>query len=348
MKIYKLIFIILVFFFKTGNVLSNNSIFNVNNIEIEKKGKITNSKLADQAIKKGFDELINRILLKDDVKTLEQLKFSEIRELVTYYQVLDTTINENKFKKINFNISFDKDKIHNLFYKKGVSYSEISNKELFILPILKKKNQIFMYNQNFFYDNWNEIYETDLIEFILPLENIEIIQNINTDKNNLLNLNLKDLFIGYSGNNLALIIIEDNDLKEEKIYFKIEISGKKIVKKINLKRSNLNQQEFYQKIIIESKKELTNLVKSQNLIDIRVPSFLNASLLIDKKNNLVELKSRLNQIDLIENLYIKEFNKDSVSLKIKYLGKLENIINQLKEKKVILKLINEEWSIKII
>ena len=348
MKIYKLIFIILVFFFKTGNVLSNNSIFNVNNIEIEKKGKITNSKLADQAIKKGFDELINRILLKDDVKTLEQLKFSEIRELVTYYQVLDTTINENKFKKINFNISFDKDKIHNLFYKKGVSYSKISNKELFILPIFKKKNQIFIYNQNFFYDNWNEIYETDLIEFILPLENIEIIQNISTDKNNLLNLNLKDLFIGYSGNNLALIIIEDNELKEEKIYFKTEILGKKIVKNINLKRSNLNKQEFYQKIIIESKKELANLVKSQNLIDIRVPSFLNASLIIDEKNNLVELKSRLNQIDLIENLYIKEFNKDSVSLKIKYLGKLENIINQLKEKKVILKLINEEWSIKII
>ena len=348
MKIYKLILIILVFFFKTGNVLSNNSIFNVNNIEVEKKGKITNNKLADQAIKKGFDELINRILLKDDVKTLEQLKFSEIRELVTYYQVLDTTVNENKLKKINFNISFDKDKMHDLFYKKGVSYSEISNKELFILPIFKKENQIFIYNQNFFYDNWNEIYETDLIEFILPLENIEIIQNISTDKNNLLNLNLKDLFIGYSGNNLALIIIEDNDLKEEKIYFKTEILGKKIVKNINLKRSNLNKQEFYQKIIIESKKELTNLVKSQNLIDIRVPSFLNASLLIDKKNNLVELKSRLNQIDLVENLYIKEFNKDSVSLKIKYLGKLENIINQLKEKKVILKLINEEWSIKII
>jgi hypothetical protein len=348
MKIYKLIFIILVFFFKTGNVLSNNSIFNVNNIEIEKKGKITNNKLADQAIKKGFDELINRILLKDDVKTLAQLKFSEIRELVTYYQVLDSTINENKLKKINFNISFDKDKIHDLFYKKGVSYSKISNKELFILPIFKKKNQIFIYNQNFFYDNWNEIYETDLIEFILPLENIEIIHNISTDKNNLLNLNLKDLFIGYSGNNLALIIIEDNELKEEKIYFKTEILGKKIVKNINLKRSNLNKQEFYQKIIIESKKELTNLVKSQNLIDIRVPSFLNASLLIDKKNNLVELKSRLNQIDLVENLFIKEFNKDSVSLKIKYLGKLENIINQLKEKKVILKLINEEWSIKII
>jgi hypothetical protein len=44
----------------------------------------------------------------------------------------------NEIEKINFNISFDKDKIHNLFYKKGISYSEILNKELFILPILKK------------------------------------------------------------------------------------------------------------------------------------------------------------------------------------------------------------------
>ena len=38
MKFYKLILIILVVFLKTGNVLSNHNIFDVNNIEIEKKG----------------------------------------------------------------------------------------------------------------------------------------------------------------------------------------------------------------------------------------------------------------------------------------------------------------------
>ena len=37
MKSYKLILIILVVFFKTGNVLSNTNIFDVNNIEVEKK-----------------------------------------------------------------------------------------------------------------------------------------------------------------------------------------------------------------------------------------------------------------------------------------------------------------------
>ena len=42
MKPFKLYLIILVVFLKTGNVLSNTDIFNVNNIEVEKKGKVNN------------------------------------------------------------------------------------------------------------------------------------------------------------------------------------------------------------------------------------------------------------------------------------------------------------------
>ena len=288
MKSYKLLIIILVVFLKTGNVLSNTNIFDVNNIEIEKKGKITNEALANQAIQKGFIELIDKILLKEDSKKLKELKYAEIKELVTYYQVSNKIDEMNNVKKINFNISFDKDKIHNLFYKKGVSYSEILNKELYVLPILKKNNQIFIYNQNYFYNMWNKIYETELIEFILPIENIEIIQNINNNKKNLLNLKLNNLFTEYSNKNLAIIFIEDNNSAEERIYFKIKILSKNIVKNIKIKRLKLNQEEFYKKIITEVKQEITNLVKSQNLIDIRAPSFLNAQLEINKKTNLVE------------------------------------------------------------
>ena len=44
---------------------------------------------------------------------------------------------------------------------------------------------------------------------------------------------------------------------------------------------------------------------------------------LNKKNNLVLLNSRIKNIDLIENIFVQEFNKDYVNLKIKYLGKLE-------------------------
>ena len=64
MKSYKLILLILIIFLKTGNVLSNTNIFNVNNIEIEKKSKSNNDELANEAIKKGFKELLDKILLK--------------------------------------------------------------------------------------------------------------------------------------------------------------------------------------------------------------------------------------------------------------------------------------------
>ena len=347
MKFYKLILIILVIFLKTGNVLSNSSIFDVNNVEIEKKGKISNDVMANQAIKKGFYELINKILLKEDIKKLQELKLSKIKELVTYYQV-STKKSKNNKEKINYNISFDKEKMHDLFYKIGISYSRIVNEELFILPILKQNNKIYIYSQNFFYDKWNETNDEELIEFILPLENIETIQNVNLNRNNLLNLKLKNIFIKYEDKNLALILIEDNNFKEEKIYIKAKILGKNIVKNINIKRLNLNKDKFYKKIITEVKQEIIYLIKSQNLIDIRAPSFLNAELKINKKSNLVVLNSRLKNINLIENIYVQELNNESIFLKIKYLGKLDEIIRQLEIHKIILKLNANQWSIKII
>ena len=44
------------------------------------------------------------------------------------------------------------------------------------------------------------------------------------------------------------------------------------------------------------------------------------NLIINKKSNLVVLNSRIKKIDSIENVYVEEFNKDFMKLRIKYLG----------------------------
>ena len=347
MKSYKLYIFILIVFLKTGNVLSNPNIFHVNNITVEEKSNDSNDVLANQAIQKGFKELLNKILLKEDLIKLGKLQYSEIKELVSYYQVSNKISDESELKKTNFNITFDKDKMHHLFHKKGISYSKISDKELFILPILKKNDKIFIYNQNYLYDNWNENSDIKLIEFILPLENIEIVQNINLNRNNLLNLDLTNLFAEYPEKNIALIIVEENNTNIEKVYFKTRILGTNFIKNINIKRLNLNEKEFYKKVIAKTKQEISNLIKSQDLIDIRTPSFLKANLKIDEKNNLVELNKRLKKIDSVENVYIQKFNNDIVILKIKYLGKLDKIIRQMDSQKITLKLFGNQWNIKV-
>ena len=345
MKLYIQIIFILVVFFKTETLLSQNNLFNVNNIELEKKDKITNNQLADQAIKKGFNQLMSKILLKDDADKLFDLNFSLIKKLVNYYQITNIQEEQSNIELVSFSVTFDKDKIHDLFFTRGISYSEILDKELYVLPILLENNEIYIFYNNLFYKNWNKFNENELIEFILPLENIEIIKNINEYKNNLININISDLFKEYSNKNSALILIENNETNKQ-IYIKSIIQGKKISKSLDLKGEKITKENFYEKVIKKTKQELTNLVKSKNLIDIRTPSFLNVKLELNKNSNLVKLNSKIKKIDSIENIYVQEFNKDFMKLKIKFLGKLEKIINQLKKENVELKLINNQWFIK--
>ena len=91
---------------------------------------------------------------------------------------------------------------------------------MYVLPILIKDNEIFIFNKKFFYENWNKIYKNDLVDFILPLENIEIIKIINDNKNDLIDLNIIELFKEYSNKNLAIILIEDTKSNNQKIYIK--------------------------------------------------------------------------------------------------------------------------------
>ena len=348
MKLNKIIILILVIFIKTGNVLSQDSIFNVNNIEIIKKTNTSNKDIANQAIKKAYLKLIDKILLIEDKEKISKMDFKKIKELVSYYQVISNVENDKKEDIVIFNIFFDKDKLHNLFYEKDISYAEITDKEFYLLPVLKKDDQYFIFNQNFFYEKWNDFEDNDLVEFILPFENIEIIQKININKNNLFDVEINTLFLEYSKKNQALLLIDDKNGIVEKIFLRANISGKKINKNLLIKNNFKEKEKNYREIIQRTRNEIIDLVKSQNLIDIKTPSFLNIKLTPNKNNNLAELHKRLNNIGLVDDLYVQEINSEYVLLKIKYLGKLEKIINELKKEKIILKQKNDEWGIKLI
>ena len=113
-----LIFIccILIILFKTGNVLSDNNIFNVNNIEINKEISANKEKLVNQAFKKGFKELINRLLLEEDYKKISTSNIDQIKSLISYYQIQNKEKEENN--NIRFNIFLIKREFTTFFIKK--------------------------------------------------------------------------------------------------------------------------------------------------------------------------------------------------------------------------------------
>ncbi len=346
MKLFKLIILILMFFSKTGNLLSGNNLFNVNNILLEKKENTSNKQLANKAIQEAYYQLIDKVLMKEDKLKISNLNFVNIGELVKYYNISKNSEVDNN--KLNFSVTFDKNKVHDLFYKTGISYSDVVDKEFFILPVFVSGDEIFIFSNNFFYENWNNYEKSELIEFILPIENIEIIQKINKARNNLLDLEINSLFEEYSNKNIALVLIEKNDFKVQKIYLKARIEDKIISKNLSLKKNDLNAEKLNSKIIYKIKDEIINLVKSRNLIDVRTPSFLNVKFNLSGRNNLVTLNTKIKNIELIENIFVQEFSKNYVKIKIKYLGKLEKIINQLKKENIQLESIRNQWFIKIL
>ena len=343
MKNLIFIFYILIILFKTGNVFSNNNIFNVNNIEINKDISTNKQKLANQAFREGFKELINRLLLEEDYKRISTTNLTDIKRLISYYQIK----NDENSNHVSFNLFFDRDRIHNFFYQKNILYSDIINTSMIVFPLLIKDKQYFIYTKNYFYENWKNDKSKESIQYTLPLENIESIQKIKLSEENIFNLDINDFFKEYDLDNMAFITIDiDGDIA--KVFLSTKIEGKKLNKNLVVNKSNLSEEQFNEKIIIEIKKVLKDLIKSQNLIDVRTPSFLNVKIKLNNKNNLVEFNKRLKKVDLIDNFYVQQLNKDFILVKIKYLGKINKIIKKLKDQNIDLKMKEGQWKINII
>ena len=139
--------------------------------------------------------------------------------------------------------------MHNFFYDRNLLYSDIINTNVVLFPLLKKNNQLFIFNQNYFYKNWNiEKYE-DLLQYSLPEENIESIQKINLNKENFFDLDIEDFFKEYESNSKVFSIIEINK-KNAEIILSTKINKKKIKNIFNIiNKKNLDEKELYKKIL---------------------------------------------------------------------------------------------------
>ena len=98
-------------------------------------------------------------------------------------------------------------------------------------------------------------------------------------------------------------------------------------------------------VIKFSKNEIEDVIKSQNIIDVRTPT-LNIKLNIEK-DDLFKLQNIFEKIDIVDNFYVREFNNEYAKVKIKFYGKLDNFYEKLKQMGAKIKIDNDSWSISI-
>lgn len=347
MKNLNLILIILIILFKTGNVLCVESIFTVNNIQVNKNSFKNKEELINIAFKKGFDKLNSKILLEKDYIKTKNISTRTIKNLVSHYQIVkNQDENEQNFESIN--LFFKRDKMYNFYNQNNIKYSDVSGKILKILPVLILENEIFIYDQNFFYENWvkdTNDKKNENIEYIFPLENLETIEIIKKNQDNLEMINLNDIFDKDIEKDNLIVIIDYGNQKT-KFFLKGTISSNKIIKNLSLINSN-NEKIDYANILKYLKKEILELVKTQNIIDIGAPSYLNTYLSLKKQDDLFLFQNILSEVDLIENFNVREFNNKIAYINIKYYGKINKIKEKLVDKGIDLNFINNQWTARL-
>ena len=347
MKNFKIIFVILMILFKTGNVLSKESIFIVNNIKVDKDSFKNKEELINTAFKKGFLKLNNKILLEEDFIKIKDTNIRNIKNLVSHYQIVKN--DDEKMNEISLiNLFFKRDKMYDFYSKNNIRYSDVSGKIVKILPVLIKEEEIFVYDNNFFYNNWISVSKektNENIEYIFPLEDLETIELIKKNQNNLENIKLDDIFEKDNQTDNILLIIDFNK-KKTNFFLKGKISSKKIIKNFVMV-NKIDNEIKYSEILAYLKKEILEIIKSQNIIDVGTPSFLNVTLSVDKQSDLFLFQNILSEVDLIESFSVMEFNNKFAYVKIKYYGKINKLREKLIEKKLTLDLVNNQWNAKV-
>ena len=346
MKNLKFIITILIILSKTGNVLSVESIFTVNNIQVNKNTFKNNEELINIAFKKGFKKLNSKILLEDDYIKIKNTSLGNIKNLVSHYQIVkNEDINTQNFELIN--LYFKRDKMYNFYSQNNIKYSDVSGKILKILPVLLLNDEIHIYDNNFFYDKWlnNEEEKGRNIEYIFPIENLEVIETIKKNQENLQMVNLNNIFDEDTEKDNLLIII-DYGKQKTKFFLKGNISSKKIIKNLTLLENTVEKIEY--PIILEFlKKEILELVKSQNIIDIGAPSFLNVNFSLNNQNDFFMFQNILQEVDLVDSFSVREFNNKFAYVNIKYYGKINKIKEKLIQKGLDINFINNQWSARL-
>ena len=348
MSKYLFILSIIVFLFKTETVFSAETIYDVNNIQVSGKlnNNLDNNKLIEEAFRKAFLIFINKTLLEKDIETLSKTNIQIIKDFIFSHQIVSQKKNTDGEIMLTVNIKFDPKKINNYLSINNISYADISEISISILPILRKENNLFIFSDNIFYNEWNKTEnnkkntEAQLINYNLALENAEDLFYINNNRENLELIDINKLnSLSEEKNKIFLIFTLNEDTK---VFIKAYFDEKEVIKNITLKN---NSTDDYNSLIMNVKDQINQIWKEQNLIDINTPAYLDIIFDIKKINDFLKFRTFLDTIDIIDNYSILEITNKYAKIRMKYKGKISNLREKFLNEKININIENNEWSL---
>tara|TARA_B100000686_G_scaffold340798_1_gene417039 strand:- start:513 stop:1610 length:1098 start_codon:yes stop_codon:yes gene_type:complete len=285
-------------------------------------------KYLNEAFSNSFKILMNRILLTRDLKKIENIKLKKIRNLISSFQILEESYRKGEYD-LKIKILYNESKIKKFLRQKNISFSQPENISAVFYPVLYINGEIQNFNENFFYNQWKKIeIKNEIINFVLPLEDLEDIAKITKMKNNMEEADVENLVNKYDIKNYAFALI-DYQNKKLNIYLKTSFNNKKVSKNISYDIKNIEDELILNSILKDLKMKITDVWKEENLINLLMPLSINIKFQHKNLKNLDILRNTFYKISIIDNYTLEEFNINNSSFKIYYYGNPKKLRSEL-------------------
>ena len=309
---------------------AEENVFTVNNVQVE--GIIdlnfSRDRYLNEAFINSFEILMTKILLSRDLAKVSNIKLKQIKNLISNFQILNESFRKNEYKA-NIKITYNDIKVKKFLGKKNISFSQPENISAIFFPVLFIDNEIQNFNENFFYNHWEKVkIENELINFILPLEDLEDITKIIEMKDRIEDINVGELVNKYDIKNYVFALIDYHE-QQLNIHFKTNFNNNKINKNISYEVKNINDELLLNYILKDLKLKITDLWKEENLINLLMPLSIKIKFQHANIKDLDKLRKNFYKISIIEDYTLEQFNINNSFFKIYYYGNPKKLRSEL-------------------
>ena len=217
-----------------------------------------------------------------------------------------------------------------------------------LIPVLVdlQYDNVLFFNNNVFYKNWNKINKKfNLLNYLLPTEDIEDLNLISLNSSSIEEYNFKKIITKYDMEDYIIVIIYKDEKKLQILSkmnlnqsFKINNTKFDNIDLLNEKDSLFVMQEL--KIIYEDYWKKINQINTS----IKLP--LTVSINANEHDKIMILEDILTRLDLVNSYEILKFNNQNIYIKIIYNSPPHKFINQIKAENIIINTENSIWEIK--
>jgi len=316
--------------FSAQKVFSDEDVFVVDSINVEGDIKINFSRddFIDKAFFESFEVLMYKILLSNDYKNIGRTELKEIKNLINSFQITEEIYRKNKYSA-KFKINYSDTKVKKFLAEKNISFSQPKNISAVFYPIIFIDDKIQDFNANYFYKNWLEInIENELINFILPIEDIDDFNQMKEVKNRIEELNIIDIIEKYNTKNYVFALLQ-YESKNLNVYIKTNFNDNQISKNFSYKINDIKNEIKLETILKDMKMQITDIWKADNTINVSFPLSIRIKLKNSNLKNLNKLKKTLYKISIIDSYFLEEFSINQAFFKVYYYGNPKKLTQEL-------------------